>query len=72
LADSADNLYCGRFREKRFRVVEEWIPAEIEETLQFVGGFELARVLSMNWFLCLTSLKVQTCWTNNNVEIVVQ
>lgn len=37
-------------------MVEEWIPAEIEEAVQFVGGFELARVPFIDWSLCLTSL----------------
>ena len=46
MADSADDLYCGRFREKRVlcgppSVVEERITAEIEETLQFFGDSSL-------------------------------
>jgi len=39
LVDSADDLYCGRFQEKRGSpVVEDWIPAEIEERRAPVEG----------------------------------
>lgn len=75
LVDSADDLYCGRFQVRRFcgssLVVEEQIPAEIEETSQSVEGIRACSSSSMDWTPCRTSLVSQTCWTNNNVETVV-